>query len=151
MKRFDFHVHSTCSKHNVWGIDGINTPQEIVDMAIQLGLDGLAITDHNTIKGSQKAIQYVKEKSLPVLIIPGAEVRSLAGDILALGINENVPQKLSILETVDAIKDAGLRDGLQIMLGGGQINEQVRIYTGADAYGDNAVAAVKLAKEWIGG
>jgi 5-methyltetrahydrofolate--homocysteine methyltransferase len=54
-------------------------------------------------------------------------------------------------ETVDAIKAAGLRDGVKIMVGGGQMDDQVRAHTGADAYGRNAMAAVKMAKDWIGG
>jgi methanogenic corrinoid protein MtbC1 len=57
----------------------------------------------------------------------------------------------SMKETVNAIKAAGLRDQVKIMIGGGQIDEQVRGYTGADAYGRDAVEAVKLARGWIGG
>jgi methanogenic corrinoid protein MtbC1 len=57
----------------------------------------------------------------------------------------------SMKETVDAIKAAGLRDNVKIMIGGGQIDEQVKGFTGADAYGKDAMAAVKLAKGWIGG
>jgi 5-methyltetrahydrofolate--homocysteine methyltransferase len=53
--------------------------------------------------------------------------------------------------TVDAITDAGLRDQVKIMIGGGQIDEEVKGFTGADAYGRDAVAAVKLAQGWIGG
>jgi methanogenic corrinoid protein MtbC1 len=53
-------------------------------------------------------------------------------------------------ESVEAIKAAGLRDGVKIMVGGGQINEQIRQYTGADAWGKDAMAAVSLAKNWIG-
>ena len=54
-------------------------------------------------------------------------------------------------DTVEAISEAGLRDNIKIMVGGGQIDEQVRSFTGADAYGKDAMAAVKLAKGWIGG
>jgi 5-methyltetrahydrofolate--homocysteine methyltransferase len=54
-------------------------------------------------------------------------------------------------ETVDAIIAAGLRDQIKIMIGGGQIDEQVKGYVGADAYGSNAMEAVKLAQGWIGG
>jgi trimethylamine corrinoid protein len=54
-------------------------------------------------------------------------------------------------ETIDAIQAAGLRDQVKIMVGGGQMDDQVRAYTGADAYGRDAMAAVKLAKDWIGG
>jgi len=52
-------------------------------------------------------------------------------------------------ETVDAINKAGLRDKVNIMIGGGQIDEQVCNYTGADAYGRDAMDAVKLADSWI--
>lgn len=57
----------------------------------------------------------------------------------------------SMKETIDAIKAAGLRDQVKIMIGGGQVDDSVRAYTGADAYGNDAVAAVKLAQGWIGG
>ncbi len=57
----------------------------------------------------------------------------------------------SMVETVKAIKDAGLRDKVKIMIGGGQIDEVIKEYTGADAYGLDAIAAVNLTKGWIGG
>ncbi len=56
----------------------------------------------------------------------------------------------SMKETIEAIRAAGLRDKLKIMIGGGQIDEAVRNYTGADAYGTNAVDAVSLCKNWVG-
>jgi methanogenic corrinoid protein MtbC1 len=52
--------------------------------------------------------------------------------------------------TVEALAKAGLRDQVKIMIGGGQIDDQVRKYTGADAYGLDAMAGVALAKKWIG-
>ena len=57
----------------------------------------------------------------------------------------------SMKETVAAINAAGLRDRVKIMIGGGQINDQVSSYVGADAYGNNAMDAVKLSQSWIGG
>jgi 5-methyltetrahydrofolate--homocysteine methyltransferase len=56
----------------------------------------------------------------------------------------------AIKETIDAITAAGLRDRVKIMIGGSQIDERIRAYTGADAYGSDAMAAVSLAKQWIG-
>jgi len=53
-------------------------------------------------------------------------------------------------DTVDAMKKAGLRDKVKIMIGGGQISDEIRTYTGADAYGKDAMAGVSLAKEWVG-
>jgi 5-methyltetrahydrofolate--homocysteine methyltransferase len=54
-------------------------------------------------------------------------------------------------DTVAAIEAAGLRDSVKIMVGGGQVTDKIREYTGADAYGDDAMEAVGLAKSWIGG
>ena len=56
----------------------------------------------------------------------------------------------SMKETIEAIQDAGLRDNLKIMIGGGQVDEAVRNYTGADAFGTNAIDAVSLCKSWMG-
>lgn len=52
-------------------------------------------------------------------------------------------------ETVEAVKAAGLRDKVKIMIGGGQLDDAVRKYAGADAYGKNAMEAVALAKGWV--
>jgi 5-methyltetrahydrofolate--homocysteine methyltransferase len=57
----------------------------------------------------------------------------------------------SMKETIGAIREAGLRDKVKLMIGGGQINDEIRKYTGADAYGPDAVSAVSLAKQWAGG
>jgi methanogenic corrinoid protein MtbC1 len=55
----------------------------------------------------------------------------------------------SMKKTVETIEQAGLRDKVKIMIGGGQVDEEVRKYTGADAYGLDAMDAVKLAKRWV--
>jgi methanogenic corrinoid protein MtbC1 len=52
--------------------------------------------------------------------------------------------------TVQAFKDAGLRDNIKVMIGGGQMDDQVAAYAKADAYGKDALAAVTLAKGWMG-
>jgi 5-methyltetrahydrofolate--homocysteine methyltransferase len=52
-------------------------------------------------------------------------------------------------ETIEAFGSAGLRDGFKVMIGGGQIDETVRAYTGADAFGVNAVEAVALCRNWL--
>jgi 5-methyltetrahydrofolate--homocysteine methyltransferase len=54
-------------------------------------------------------------------------------------------------DTVEAIEEAGLRDQLKIMIGGGAIDEQVLGYVKADAYGKSAVEGVELARQWVGG
>ena len=56
----------------------------------------------------------------------------------------------SMKETIAAFESAGMRDKFKIMIGGGQIDETVRAYTGADAFGVNAVEAVNLCRNWMG-
>jgi 5-methyltetrahydrofolate--homocysteine methyltransferase len=53
--------------------------------------------------------------------------------------------------TVEAIKEAGLRDSVKVMIGGAIMDDGAAKYIGADAYGADATAAVKLAKSWTGG
>jgi 5-methyltetrahydrofolate--homocysteine methyltransferase len=101
-----------------------------------------------------------------MLDVNGFEVRDLGVDVPAARFIEEVkafqPQVVGLSgfltlaydpmkNTVQALKDAGLRDGVKIMIGGGQIDDQIRQYTGADAYGKDAMAAVTLAKSWVGG
>jgi methanogenic corrinoid protein MtbC1 len=95
----------------------------------------------------------------------GFEVRDLGVDVSPLKFVEAIrdfqPQVVGLSgfltlafdamkETVDAIKAAGLRDGVKIMIGGGQMNDKIQEYAGADAYGRDAVAGVSLAKKWVG-
>ncbi len=56
----------------------------------------------------------------------------------------------SMKETIAAFDDAGIRGDIKVMIGGGQIDETVRAYTGADAFGVNAVEAVGLCRNWMG-
>ena len=56
----------------------------------------------------------------------------------------------SMKETIAAFGAAGIREKFKVMIGGGQIDETVRAYTGADAFGVNAVEAVALSKSWVG-
>ncbi|MBS0612662.1 MAG: cobalamin-dependent protein [Proteobacteria bacterium] len=56
----------------------------------------------------------------------------------------------SMKETIAAFDNEGIRSGFNVMIGGGQIDETVRAYTGADAFGVNAVEAVDLCRKWLG-
>ncbi len=56
----------------------------------------------------------------------------------------------SMKETIEAIEAAGLRDDLKIQIGGGQIDETIRAYTGADGFGLNAMDAVNFSRKWTG-
>ena len=96
--RIDLHIHSCYSE------DAKGTPREIIKRLKKLGLDGACITDHNTVKGSLEAL---KEKINDFIIIPGVEISTLEGHILAIGVKEDIPRDRHIDETVDLILDAG--------------------------------------------
>jgi predicted metal-dependent phosphoesterase TrpH len=94
----DPHIHSCYSG------DARGTPHEIIERAIFVGLDAIAIADHDSIKGSHEALKEAK-KYEDILIIPAMEVTSSKGHIVALGITEEVKKGLSPQETMDRIHD----------------------------------------------
>lgn len=104
--RMDCHCHTIYSKHYFWGSDALSTPQDMIKAAIKKGMDGLAVTDHNYVRGSLIAERAAK-RFKDFLIITGCEVMTNEGEIIALGIRENVPTNLSIEETVEKIHDLG--------------------------------------------
>lgn len=94
--KFDLHIHSLYS-------DDCSTEiSKIIKVAKERNLDGIAITDHNTIQGSLKALELVRNDK-NFIIIPGIEISSSEGHILAYGIKENIPRDLSAVETCDKI------------------------------------------------
>jgi len=103
--KIDCHCHTIYSKHPFWGYDALNTPLEMIKAAMKKDIDGLAITDHNTVKGSLIAKKIAKR--FDFFIITGCEIRTKEGEIIALDIKENVPINLSVEETVEKIHDLG--------------------------------------------
>ncbi|MBE2198366.1 MAG: cobalamin B12-binding domain-containing protein [Anaerolinea sp.] len=99
-------------------------------VAFMLEINGFDVTDLGVDVPSAKFVEAVKET--------GATIVGLSG-FLTLAYD---PMK----ETVAALRETGL--GVKVMIGGGQIDEQIRAFTGADAYGRDAMAAVALAKAW---
>jgi methanogenic corrinoid protein MtbC1 len=104
-------------------------------VVFMLDVNGFEVLDLGIDVPVQKFIDTIKETGAPVVGLSG---------FLTLAFQ-------SMKDTVDAIKEAELRNSVKIMIGGGQIDEQVKDFTGADAYGKDAMAAVQLAKGWIGG
>lgn len=95
MQKFDFHIHSYYS-------DGVNSPREIVEQAKKIGLSGIAITDHNEIKGALEALKFQDDR---LMIIPGIEISSKEGHIVALGVTKIIPRDKSAKETIAKIHE----------------------------------------------
>jgi len=103
-------------------------------VVFMLDVNGFEVHDLGVDVPAQRFVEKIKETGAPIVGLSG--FLTLAFD--------------SMKQTVDALKAAGLRDEVKVMIGGGQITEEVRKYTGADAYGKDAMAGVTLAKKWAG-
>jgi methanogenic corrinoid protein MtbC1 len=102
-------------------------------VGFMLDVNGFEVFDLGVDVPKEKFVEKVKEVKPQVVALSG--FLTVAYDAMK--------------STVEALKKAGLRDGLKVMIGGGQMTEMVKEYVTADAFGLDAVAAVRLAKEWI--
>ncbi len=97
--RADLHIHTTAS-------DGLATAQQVLDHVARRGdLDVIAITDHDHIEASLWA--YQQRDRYPFDILPGVEISTTEGHILALWVTEPIPKERSIIETTAAIHAQG--------------------------------------------
>lgn len=103
-------------------------------VTFMLDVNGFEVYDLGVDVSPEEFIDKIKETDTSIVALSG---------FLTLSYD-------SMKETVRAIRDAGLRDRVKIMIGGGQINDDIRAYSGADAYRPDAMSAVSLAKQWIG-
>ena len=101
-------------------------------VVFMLDVSGFEVFDLGIDVPAEKFVEKIKETGAPIVGLSG--FLTLAFD--------------SMKHTIDAIKEAGLRDQVKIMIGGGQMTDEVKKYTGADAYGKDAMTGVALAKEW---
>jgi trimethylamine corrinoid protein len=100
-----------------------------------LDVSGFGVLDLGVDVPPQRFVESVRES--------GSNVVALSG-FLTLAFK-------SMRETIEALRDAGLRENVRVMVGGGQIDEQISRHIGADGYGNNATDAVRLAKTWLEG
>ncbi len=106
--KFDLHSHTIYSSRTKWAFESIIKPDDLIKLAIKQGLDGIAVTDHETFKGVLECLKIVRRKKSDLMIIPGVEISSKDGHILGLGIEEwNVDKKMTAEEAIDSIRDFG--------------------------------------------
>ena len=99
MLSVELHCHSALS------YDGRDPVDLLLEQAAAVGLDAIAVTDHDEIDASLSAVDLAPDYGL--VGIPGMEVTSAAGHVLGLGITEAVPPGLEFRETVERIRDQG--------------------------------------------
>ena len=104
--RWETHCHTVYSNRRKRRFDALNTPKEMIEAAISRGLRGLVITDHDSVKGGLVG-QRLARNYPEFIVIPGIEVTSAAGHILAIGVRDNIPKGLQVAETIEEIHSAG--------------------------------------------
>jgi len=104
----DLHLHSTCS-------DGLFSPEEIVKKAEGMGLKGLAITDHDTVAGTERAIRTSRR----IEVVPGVELSTETEEeeihLLGYFINYSHPDFLSFLEEIKQSRAIRLEKMLSLL------------------------------------
>jgi predicted metal-dependent phosphoesterase TrpH len=99
--RLDLHNHTSYSA------DGGLTPSELLNEARSRGLDCIAVTDHNTVRGALTALSLSEcDPSLP-RVIPGIEVFTNDGEVIGLYVREDIPKGTSLSQAVDRIRELG--------------------------------------------
>lgn len=93
--RIDLHVHTSHSK------DATTTIKDLVLYSKRRGLDGVAITDHDTTYSPEE-----NSEAEGLILIPGVEVTTTNGHILGLNVTTSIPKGLGVLETVERIHEA---------------------------------------------
>ena len=93
----DLHVHTNYSR------DGESSIEDIIRRAEIIGLDAIAITDHDTIEGARAALAIATK----VIVIPGIEISTKQGHLIALGVLAEFPKGLDVLETIAIARERG--------------------------------------------
>jgi predicted metal-dependent phosphoesterase TrpH len=95
--KVDMHVHT------VYSGDSRNSVQDILDACRRVGMDGVVVLDHNTLRGGSEAMAMKSN----IVVIPGIEVSTEDGHVLALNVNAEIPRDLTVEDTIDRIHAQG--------------------------------------------
>ena len=101
----DFHIHAI--GESVFISNTTRLVEDIIHTALQLGLNCVAITDHNDVQPALYAQKLVADNMLPITVIPGCEVNTEEAHLLALNVHEQIPTNKSFAETTDIIHSLG--------------------------------------------
>jgi predicted metal-dependent phosphoesterase TrpH len=87
--------------------DGLSSIEEILDSAERAKLDVIALTDHDDIHGAFALRELAAQRSSPVTVVPGVEVTTRSGHLLALWIEDEIPMFCSLVDALTRIHEAG--------------------------------------------
>jgi len=98
MLKCDFHIHTHYSP------DSNLTPDLIIKTALEKKLDVIGVVDHDIFKGGPETKKLAEKIAPNLLVIPGEEIKTLSGEVIAFCINKTIPRKMSLEKTIDEAK-----------------------------------------------
>ncbi len=94
----DLHMHTD------WSHDCSIAAEDLLDHAEDIGLGGIAVTDHNAFGGALEAVELARRRNL--VVIPGEEVKTDGqGEVIGLFLDEEIPRGMSFADTIAAIRE----------------------------------------------
>lgn len=141
----DLHIHSKYS------FDSLLSPKTVLKVAKNKGLTGIAVTDHNTIRGGLEVRRINKDRDFVVIV--GSEIQTEIGDIIGLYLNDEIRSRVSI-EVIEEIKNQGGIVVLPHPFRGHRLNQYViehsdaiEVFNGRSTTEENT-KALELAKKY---
>lgn len=93
--KIDFHIHSHFS------LDSDMSTEDIIEFAKKSGLDAIAVTDHNSIKGGVET----QKISGGLIVFVGSEIKTKEGEIIGLNLKKDIPPNLPLAQTCKLVKE----------------------------------------------
>ena len=83
--------------HTYYSVDSSMKPEQLIAAARARGLDAVVVLDHGTVKGGIETQQKAEQMGYDILIIPGQEIDTKSGEIIALGITKDIEKDMSLV------------------------------------------------------
>ena len=135
----DLHIHT------IYSFDGTASVSAVLSRARRIGLDLIAVTDHDDVAGALKAMEL--GPNYGVEVIPGSEVSTADGHLLALNVTENIPRDRPLIDTVLEVRARGGFCIAPHPMAGGLGMKSLSAYSIMKALRDDDVAQTLLAIE----
>jgi predicted metal-dependent phosphoesterase TrpH len=100
-------IRVDCHNHTYYSPDSILSPITMLRRARTGGLDVIAVTDHDTVRGGLVARELAAKHFPELRVIVGEEVRTADGEVLGLFLSQDIPRDLSAIETIERIHVQG--------------------------------------------